>query len=341
MDQSHQLTVVSPSRSDRLETVVSLLTKHQEKDYFAYELENVWHVGLGSHASLRVDATGKTAVIDRLGHQELIAVPGSLTELARQFSSKYSPINGKTFGYVGFNFGAHIRGQQYKSGLWSTMSLLVPITEVTLKPDEIVLKGYNEKHLTEVWALLKTTIPIDIKDPLPVNTQSQEEEYKTQVTKALTEMEAMNYIKVILSRTIALKERVDMPATMLTGRRSNTPARTYILLHAGFQATGFSPELVVPFQHGKVVTEPLAGTRSRVGTHGIEKLGHDLINDQKEIVEHVISVREAISELSRICAFDTIAVTEFVSLVPFNNVYIPVLRDSFSFQHTVQIIKNI
>jgi len=106
-----------------------------------------------------------------------------------------------------------------------------------------------------------------------------------------------------------------MPATLLHGRRANTPARTFCLNQSSFQATGFSPELVVSVDKGKVTTEPLAGTRSQIGTEEeIEALANELLNDDKEILEHVLSVKEAINELNRVCQLNTVNVEDFMSI---------------------------
>lgn len=135
------------------------------------------------------------------------------------------------------------------------------------------------------------------------------------VAKAIAEIKTGKYTKVILSRPIDLPAKVDMPATLLHGRLHNTPARTFSMNHAGFQATGFSPELVVSVRDGRVVTEPLAGTCIRSGTKDeIESLGQVLINTEKEIVEHIISVKEAIRELNQVCVPETVVVDELVSL---------------------------
>ncbi len=49
----------------------------------------------------------------------------------------------------------------------------------------------------------------------------------------------------------------------------------------------------------------------------IKRLGKELINDEKEIVEHVISVKEATRELNRLCPLDTVVVEDFVSGLPY------------------------
>ncbi|KUJ22216.1 salicylate synthase [Mollisia scopiformis] len=282
------------------------------------ERGGIWHLGLGNHASLSIDAAGKTATMCKVGGQENFPVVGPLADIAQEFRAEFSGHEGKMFGQVGFNYGQHVRGQAYLPGKWPIMSLMVPITEVTFEPGQIVLKSYNEQQATQVMHFLDRTLTRQVRgtaDPTPVNTQGKAEEYMQQVAQAITEIKSRLYTKVILSRAIEVPKRVDMLATMLHGRRANTPARTFTMNHAGFQATGFSPELVVAVHDGKVITEPLAGTRSRVGTkHEIEIRGKELINDQKEILEHVLSVKEAIKELDQICVQDTVVVEELMCI---------------------------
>jgi salicylate synthetase len=134
---------------------------------------------------------------------------------------------------------------------------VVPELEITVRPEGITVQGYDEELLTEVCDFLSGTCAssIQVRDPQPVNTQCNEEEYKVLVSKALKEIKAGKYSKIISSRSVDLEKLVDMPSTLLHGRRANNPARSYTLNHGGFQATGFSPELVMALQKGRVVTE--------------------------------------------------------------------------------------
>ncbi|KAL2699592.1 hypothetical protein AAEP93_009567 [Penicillium crustosum] len=67
--------------------------------------------------------------------------------------------------------------------------------------------------------------------------------------------------------------------------------------------------------NGRATAEPLAGTRSATGTkEEVKKLRHELLNDPKEIVEHVVSVKEAITELRQLCPPDTIKVEDLMSI---------------------------
>lgn len=106
-----------------------------------------------------------------------------------------------------------------------------------------------------------------------------------------------------------------MSATLLWGRRANTPARTFSFRHQGYEATGFSPELVMLLENGKLVTQPLAGTRSNIGPDNeVEARRNELLSDPKEIVEHVSSVKTAVDELNTLCRPGSVAVEDFMSV---------------------------
>ncbi|STT55316.1 Salicylate synthetase [Klebsiella pneumoniae] len=104
--------------------------------------------------------------------------------------------------------------------------------------------------------------------PLAVDTALNGEAYKQQVARAVAEIRRGEYVKVIVSRAIPLPSRIDMPATLLYGRQANTPVRSFMFRQEGREALGFSPELVMSVTGNKVVTEPLAGTRDRMGKPG-------------------------------------------------------------------------
>lgn len=307
--------------SNSLELVVALLSSYKNNDYFAYERGEVWHLGIGSCASLMVDAKGNDAVWEIKGQRESRPLHGPITEVARKFVSEYSDLGGRIFGQVGFNYASHIRGQPYTPGKWPLLTLIVPQLEVTLHKDTITVSGYedeNNKEMNRICDILRTikdSAQHDPVHPYNIDTHHNADEYMAQVSDILNGISEGKYLKVIPSRIVDLEEKVDMLATLLRGRRSNTPARTFSISHAGFKATGFSPELVMACKDGKVLTEPLAGTRSRKGT-GIEdeKLRNELLNDSKEIVEHVISVRAAIEELKQVCLPDTVVVEDFMSI---------------------------
>ena len=84
----------------------------------------------------------------------------------------------------------------------------------------------------------------------------------------------------------------------------------------GIRAVGYSPELVAAVDWaGGVVTEPLAGTRALGrGAARDRQARDDLESSSKEIVEHVISVRTSLEEITEIAEPGTAAVTDFMTV---------------------------
>ena len=106
--------------------------------------------------------------------------------------------------------------------------------------------------------------------------------------------------------------------TYLTGRLANTPARSFTFRLGGLEAAGFSPEIVGSVDaSGLITTEPVAGTRA----HGVSPDADaaarvELENDDKEIVEHAISVRTSCAEVAAVAVPGTTAVSEFMTVRP-------------------------
>ncbi|RYP73521.1 hypothetical protein DL771_003560 [Monosporascus sp. 5C6A] len=307
-----------PGQSDLIELAVKLLNHHQRNDYCAYERGGLWHVGLGSRSSLSVHPAGDKATVISQRGSVTDDIRGSIADVVRKFLRDHGLSDGNTFGYVNFNYAAHSRGQTFKTGKWPLLSLFIPRIEVCLGPGYVILKGDDSDEIQALCDTIRGPTTVQASGPhVNVSTVEHASDYVECVANALSEIAAGRYDKVIASRAVELAQKIDIPGTLLRGRRFNNPARSFAISHGGFQATGFSPELVMLLERGKLVTEPLAGTRSLEGTDGeVERLRSELLNDPKEVVEHVISVREAIDELKRVCLPETVMIEDFMSVRP-------------------------
>ncbi|KAK5992936.1 Salicylate synthase [Cladobotryum mycophilum] len=310
-----------PFSGDPLEVVVALLKCRREEDYFAYEHGDTWFIGLRSYASLIIEPDGKTAVrVDQNGRRESYLVNAHLNDIARAFNLEYST-HGKVFGQVGFNYSAHIAGQAYIPGQWPILSLMAPCVQVAVSPESIIVTGAMKDEAKVVFGLIQNYIVGlgrtngFIPSGYPsINLQSDSYDYKARVARAVSDIKKGKYTKAIPSRMVCLSRRVDMLATLLHGRRANTPARTFTFNHMGFQATGFSPEVVLSVNNQLVFTEALAGTQI---SHGACS---QLQDDPKEVMEHTIAVRGSIRRLKHICFPDSVVIKDFLTTITRGNV---------------------
>ncbi|KAL3471099.1 ADC synthase [Aspergillus californicus] len=317
--------ITLPGAESPLETAVALVDHYSKDNYYVYERGDRWYLGLGAHASLVIDPNGQIATnIDKKGRKESTVLTDLPTRQARQFVSEYSS-HGKIFGQVGFNYSARCSNQAYEPSQWPILSLMVPRVQVTIDQTEIIVTGYAEEDARKVSdhikSILDTSSMDDMSLPSPppdaIDLTVDADEYKTRVSNAISDIAKGRYTKAIPSRKIPLNFRVNMPATLLHGRRANTPARTFSLNHMGVQATGFSPEVLLCVEGENAYTEALAGTQlSKSPEASLNPLGNKLHNDAKEVMEHVIAIKGSIRRLSKVCLPDSITIKDFMKVMP-------------------------
>jgi salicylate synthetase len=140
--------------------------------------------------------------------------------------------------------------------------------------------------------------------------------YRAKVAEAVAEIHEGRYQKVIVSRRLDIPHPVDVIATYARGREANTPARSFLLDLGGFQATGFSPEVLATVDaDGRVMTQPLAGTRAfGAGAETDARPRRVLGNEPNDVLEDAGSVRTSLEELHRVCDPGTVRVTDFMTV---------------------------
>ncbi len=236
----------------------------------------------------------------------------SIADCARRFMAHPQVKGRRVYGQVGFNFAAHARGLPLTPGV-ALLTLTVPREELIFERECHRLCGLR-RRCRRLCEWVKEAGTTTQNAPLAVDTALNGEAYKQQVARAVAEIRRGEYVKVIVSRAIPLPSRIDMPATLLYGRQANTPVRSFMFRQEGREALG-SPELVMSVTAQKVVTEPLAGTRDRMGNPEHNKAKEaELLHDSKEVLEHILSVKEAIAELEAVCQPGSVVVEDLMSV---------------------------
>lgn len=299
-----------------LDLVSNVLNSCGTEDYHVYEQDKCWHIGLSRQSSLTIDSSGSFFEITTEQGKQCNPIASSLKQILRTFVSKYATSEMKIFGFVGYNYAAHSRDLPYVPGTWPLVSLMVYRYQITIEEDGIIFRGPDDAQFQR---LLDSVMTITRKPQLTKKTSVDILEgainYVNLVQKAISRIKDGHLAKIIASRAVPIKEPVDMPATLALGRKANTPRRSFCLKHWGYQATGFSPELVFSIRDGRLETEPLAGTRAFPEDYAKQQeLRNELLNDPKEVLEHVVSVREAIGELQVLCSPGSVVVEDFMSV---------------------------
>ena len=112
------------------------------------------------------------------------------------------------------------------------------------------------------------------------------------------------------------------PFTVYRALRLINPSPYMYYIETGDRTiAGSSPEAMVKLQDGMAALRPIAGTRPRGQNTGEDReLERDLLNDSKEIAEHVMLVDLARNDLGRIAATGSIQVDPYLSIERYSHV---------------------
>ncbi|WP_207913852.1 salicylate synthase [Micromonospora sp. KC213] len=284
--------------------------------YVLYENSGTWSVASGSAYELVLYAD-ELHVRDADGWSTRPSGPEPLQAVADALAR--CPVEGaRAYGWAGFGLSHLLHGDP-AAARGPLLHLVVPTREVRISTDAVDVRAVDTADLLPLTSQVAAAAAVVTAagTPLPSPDPDHDAEfYRTAVSRAVAEIRARRYQKVILSRLVPVHGDVDLFATYEAGRRANTPARSYLLDLGGVRCAGFSPETVVEVTAtGRVSTQPLAGTRARHGDPMLDgALRTDLQADAKEIFEHAISVKLAFDELTALAVPGSVQVDDFMDV---------------------------
>ncbi|WP_203248342.1 anthranilate synthase component I [Sporosarcina beigongshangi] len=127
--------------------------------------------------------------------------------------------------------------------------------------------------------------------------------------------------QVVLSRRMVADFKGDPFSLYRKLRKRNPSPYMYYMEFDDHVVVGTSPESLVRVSNGKVMTNPIAGTRRR-GQDKAEDvvLEKELLADPKEVSEHDMLVELGRHDLEKICVADSVAVTSYMEVVRYEHV---------------------
>lgn len=291
--------------SDPLTAMARLAASGLFGDYVVYERPGSWTFAGGVLGEVVLDAD---AVHTTWPGRAPATRPwsGRPADALRDAFAGAAPLPAwNAYGWIAFEFAA-------PRPTGRLAHLIVPHTEVRIEDGRARITGPGT---AQVAGLLTGVSPITAT-PSPLDVRVDEARYRARVAEAVTEIHEGRYQKVIVSRRLDIPHPVDVISTYVRGREANTPARSFLLDVGGFQAAGFSPEVLATVDTGgRVMTQPLAGTRAfGRGADLDTRTRRELETDPKEIYEHAVSVRTSQEELDRVCEAGTVQVTGFMTV---------------------------
>ncbi|AOS63694.1 salicylate synthase [Actinoalloteichus hymeniacidonis] len=317
---THHIQDVVETSLDPVALTAGLARSGLFSEYVGYERNDEWTFAGGVLSSIALDSDRIT--IHHAGGEPVShAYRGHPGQALRNALDSLGYPEWRAYGWVGFDFASavHIDPPAPEAPPRRLARLMIPRTEVRCTPAGTTVEGMDiaatERVLAEL-SQLRATPATSGNGGGSVNAEADAASYRARVRTAIEEIRRGLYQKVILSRVVRLPFSVDFPATYVAGRRGNSPARSFLLDLDGVRCAGFSPELVVTVDEQRnVVTNPLAGTRAFGPDDARNATARaDLESDPKEIYEHAVSVRAALTEMNSVCDPNSTSVSDFMSV---------------------------
>ena len=154
--------------------------------------------------------------------------------------------------------------------------------ETLFEIKKLICKPINKKYFIE-----KQKKDIDIFKN--VESSASYNEFKNMINKAKKYIYEGEIFQVVLSRVFKKKINVSPISIYRSLRYLNPSPYLFFMNFKNFSIVGSSPEILIKLDGKEVTIRPIAGTRKR-GKNKMEdeKLKNDLINDPKELSEHLM-----------------------------------------------------
>lgn len=300
--------------ADLAAELAAALPERRGEEYLLYEHDGHWVLAAGVRALIELDSDELRVTRDGATRRQRWT--GRPAAVLGEAVDRLLLETDQLFGWVAFEFGAyrHDLGQRL-SPRTPLARMFWPRNRIVVTDRAVIVSGAEAGYHDVIREMLSGGVR-RVPDPRPVDVTPDPSRYRDRVAAAVHEIARGMYHKVILSRSVEIPFSLDFPATYRLGRRYNTPVRSFLLRLGGIRAVGYSPELVAAVHRdGAVVTEPLAGTRALGrGAARDREARDDLESNSKEIVEHAISVRSSLQEMTGIAEPGTAAVTDFMTV---------------------------
>src|SRR3954447_3488020 len=147
------------------------------------------------------------------------------------------------------------------------------------------------------------------------------ETFEGMVSRIIEYVHAGDAFQVVPSQRWTAQTGLE-PFSIYRGLRAVNPSPyMYYLDFEDFQIVGASPEPLVTVTGDRVTTRPIAGkSRSAEIAEEDQRIGDELLADEKERAEHVMRVDLGRNDLGRVCRYGTVDVETFMSVETYSHV---------------------
>jgi anthranilate synthase component I len=202
------------------------------------------------------------------------------------------------------------------------------ITNIVLEGSQTSIdEQYNAavKEIDRIEALLRAPLEVPpsnkVEGDVVVRSNFEKKDFLDAVDKAKEYIAAGDIFQVVLAQRF----EVDLPTSPFEIYRAlrivNPSPYMYFLKMPDVTIVGASPEMLVKIHDRDVEYRPLAGTRPRGANEAEdEKLGEELLADEKERAEHIMLVDLGRNDLGRVSKYGSVRVEDLMFIERYSHV---------------------
>ncbi|MEM9667689.1 MAG: anthranilate synthase component I [Pseudomonadota bacterium] len=285
------------------------------------------------------DGIGETASHEDFGnakqlHDDPIEALRLFTQTARAESNEdLPPMASGAFGYVGYDCISYVEPVEIRSERHLNVpDALLVIPEVVIIFDHLyqeliftarVFDGDHEAakaSLDRIEERLASPAPLapsssteagSDEDAIAFASNTAHSRYLEMVETARNYTKAGDIFQVVPSQRFSARFERKSISLYRALRRLNPSAFMFHMSFGDLRLVGSSPEILVRVRDGRVAIRPIAGTRPRSGNAAEDaRRAEDLLNDQKEMAEHLMLLDLGRNDVGRVAAYGSVEVTE-------------------------------
>ncbi|WP_368664427.1 anthranilate synthase component I family protein [Sporosarcina sp. HYO08] len=337
-EQTSLRTTMKTFNGDAL-TPILIFKRLQGKRKFLLESSSK-HEGSGRYSFIGMDPLkcyrGRDGKIEELiyANGKTYVHEGDLFILLKRLMPRVTdhkdfPFTGGAVGYIGYGVGKETKHAQtlglpdVNFNIYETIIVFDHVeNEVTLLHTEI----NPEKGTPDLDRLADAILhgaeqqdtSFEISDYTCSLTQEQFEETVREAKRSIADGVVD---QVVLSRKLVADFQGDPFAVYRKLRKRNPSPYMYYMEFDDHTVVGTSPESLVRVTNGKVMTNPIAGTRRRGATMAEDQaLEKELLADPKELSEHEMLVELGRNDMEKVCTPDSIQVTQHMEVIRYEHV---------------------
>ena len=309
---------------------------------------------LGCDPAVVVSSKGQNITIDENGKRQQIKIEsGTPLSAIKEILARYNPVDvpglprfsGGAVGFISYDMvrffeelpedtadDLNVPDSQFI--ITDTMLVFDNISQTIKMVSNAFIESDNLDEVYEQTIKKIGLLEEKLKTPLKISTQANEEvvqpkfksnfekeKFKGAVDKVKQYILEGDAIQVVLSQRLSFdikKQAFDIYRAL---RTVNPSPYMYFLKFGDIEVVGSSPEILVRLEDEKVEVRPIAGTRKR-GKNEEEDivLEKDLLQDEKELAEHIMLVDLGRNDLGRVAKISSVEVNESFTVERYSHV---------------------